>query len=263
MTQNQQKSMIPPRRDNYPVPPFNELNMMGFGVPGSGKTRFFSGDKDIIVVGTEPGQSFTKARVVPIRSWNAFKHFVHEMGARKKSGTLDCSGVAIDIVDNLHTLCQDSICQAKGFAHPNDDVKGYGRLWGAVTKEWKGWIGALMDITNVHFVTHCKDELIEIEGDLGIKEEITRFGPTFSRNKAAQYLDGIVSAVGYFTMAKDGTFSLTFHKDARIDCKDRTDILTALGQIKLPSQPELGFGHVAKLYEAKAKEMGFVIQTKR
>lgn len=159
--------------------------------------------------------------------------------------------------------CQDDVCHARGFAHPSDDKKGYGKLWAAVTKEWTDWLRALMDLTNVRFITHCKSEEIEVAGEHDLMEEVTRYTPTFSGNKAAQYLDGVVNAVGYFTKDKFGKYVLTFKQDARTAAKDRTDILVKLGPITLPENPNDGFTYVSNLYESKAKELGFTVQSKR
>lgn len=234
---------------------------MGFGNPGTGKTRFFGGDKDCIFASTEPGQDFIKSRNVPITEWNLFKQLAVELANRKKAGNLDCSAVVIDIVDNLQAMCQASVCHKAGCEHPSDK-KDFGKTWGEVTREWTNWIRGLLKITNVRFITHCRIEDIEITNANNLTEEITRVTPTFSASKAAQYLDGVVGAVGYFSKNKAGQHTISFNPTLNIAAKDRTDILSKLGVIVLPANPDEGFNFVSQLYNKKAKELGFEVRSK-
>lgn len=254
----QTPSLIPDRSETRSVPDFRDLTIMGYGIPGAGKTRFFAGDKDAIFASTEPGQSWVGSRVVPIRTWITFKNLVLELHKNKKAGTLDCSGVIIDIVDNLYQLCLQDVCKAHGCSHPNEKEKDFGFLWSKITKEWQDWIRALMDITNIHFITHCSKSTTTITNSNNLQEEIPHFCPTFSTGKSAQYLDGIVNAVGFFTKDKQGNHILTFKAEASIAAKDRTDILTSFGPIKLP-KPEKSFEYLRQIYRQRAGEMGLKI----
>lgn len=247
--------------------------MLAFGIPGSGKTRFFGSDPKTAFLATEPGQDFVKAPVFDIRKWagdiwqeqptgritTSFKKIVHVLAEHRKANSLAYSSVVVDIVDNLQVLCQDSVCANLGVAHPSEK-KDFGKTWGAVTKEWTLWIRALMDITNVRFISHCVGEEIEVENENKLLEEVTRYRPTFSSSKAAQYLDGVVNAVGFFTKSKDGRYILTFVQDARTAAKDRTDILTQLGPIDITGKD---FNYVSDLYNQKAQQLGFQTRSKR
>lgn len=259
---------------NFPVPPFEELTIVGFGIPGSGKTQFMAGDTKSMFAATEPGQGFIKARVCNIRSWGgneyktdpktghvtmSFKRLVHSIAEQANKKTLDISAVVIDIVDNLHVLCQDDVCAKQGIAHPSDGA--HGKAWAAVNKEWVAWLRSLMDKVTVRFVSHCKSTEIEVENEKKVFETINRSEPTFYSNKAAQYLDGVVNAVGYFHTIGKNRHAVRFQQDVHTAAKDRTDILCHLGTIVLPSNPKLGFSHVAKLYREKAQEMGLTIQS--
>ena len=257
------------------VPPFEALTLLIFGQPGSGKTRFCAGDFNSIFAATEPGQDFTKARVINIVAWDgdlwevspnrvktSFKKFVHTIAEQLKSNSLDASAIVIDIVDNLHTLCMDAVCTRKGIAHPHD-ANDFGATWAAVNKEWTSWLRALMSKINIRFISHCAERPKEVTNDIGIKEEVTQYLPTFSGNKAAQYLDGVVNAMGFMTKNKSDKYVLTFKQTATIAAKDRTDILSSLGEILLPNSPDESWGYVSKLYRDKATELGFEVQTRR
>lgn len=254
----QPPSLIPERNEVRLVPDFRDLTIMGFGSPGSGKTRFFAGDKDAIFASTEPGQDWVGSRVVPIRTWVTFKNLVLELSQRRKAGNIDCSGVIIDIVDNLYQMCLQDVCSKSGVTHPNEKKGDFGFLWSKITKEWTDWIRALMGITNIHFITHALKSTAEVANEHGLLEEITHYGPTFSGSKPAQYLDGIVNAVGFFSKSKDGHHILTFKQEASIAAKDRTDILGSFGPIKLP-KADHGFEYIRKIYQHRAVELGYQI----
>lgn len=249
------QSLIPPQQTSFVIPPFDQLTMMIFAKPGAGKTRFLAGSPNTLFMATEPGQQFTKATVVDITGWAKFAGVVKELAEMKKAGKLPYTSVVIDIVDNLNTMCRDWVCGQKGLAYPSE--KDFGKTWAECNRTWTTWLGSLMRITNVRFVTHCSSELIEVQNDAGINEEIERFIPTFSGNRAAQYLDGVVNAMGFITQAKSGQRIITFNPSPRVAAKDRTDILAKLGVIPLPENPDDGFKKVGDLYAAKAKELGF------
>jgi len=253
--QQQPNSVIPPRQDTYTVPPFEDLTLMVFGRPGSGKTRFCGGDDKAIFAATEPGQEFIKSTVVPVREWPTFKKLVFELGHLKKDGKLPYSACVIDIVDNLNVMCRDSVCKAKGVTYPSD--KDFGKTWAECNREWTQWLRVLMDIINVRFVTHCNMVDIEVPMDNGIKQEVSCHVPTFSNNKAAQYLDGIVNCVGYIHKKLDGAHVITFKQEPAIAAKDRTDILAQLGELPLD------WATVRDAYAKKAEELGFKIRSKR
>lgn len=250
-------SLIPPKRTSFPVPPFENLTMLIFGKPGSGKTRFLAGGPDTLFLATEPGQQCTKATVVDITDWAKFQGVVSELIERRKANNFPFRSVVIDIVDNLNTMCRDWVCAQKGMAYPSE--KDFGKTWAECNKTWTQWLGVLMRVTTVRFVTHCGTETVEVQNDAGIREEMERYIPTFSGNRAAQFLDGVVSAMGFITQAKSGQRVITFQQSPRVAAKDRTDILDKLGIIPLPGIPDDGFKTVAAAYDAKAKELGFTI----
>ena len=258
------KSLIPlPRKDDaYPVPPFDEITTIHFGIPGSGKTWFCANQPNCIVFATEPGSQFTKATVVDVPNWERFRSLVGEIAQSRKAvkeGTIKSkefpyTSFVVDIVDNLHGQCRDFICKQKGLAYP--PTTDFGKTWSEITNEWKGWLNALMRLGNVRFITHCTQAENEVVTENGAKVEVSQNIPTFRGNKAAQYLDGIVNAVAFHTQNKKGEYVVTFQQSPTIAAKDRTDILNKLGH--LPSNWEV----VTTEYAKQAKKMGLKIQSK-
>lgn len=263
----------------FPVPPFDELTITLFGKPGSGKTRFCSGDPKTMFICTEPGAEMLRARKWPVRgkdgtwappTWAEFTALIDQIETKKKAGELQIESVAIDIVDNLYQTCQDFICidqrQARGQAaveHPHD-MDDFGKTWGQVSKEWKKQLSRLMSMVRVRFITHAETKKVEIVNENNLAQEIDQVGPTFSGGKGGkcgQYLDGIVNAMGYMMQDAAGRHTITFKQTPSIAAKDRTDILASLGPIHLPDDPNVGFAHVSQLYEQKAKEAGLVVRS--
>ena len=254
-------SLIPPMKEVKSVPPFEELTVLLFGIPGAGKTRFCAGDKENLFCSTEPGQAFVSCRPIEVREWATFRNLVKEIVETRNAGQMDFNAITIDIVDNLYAMCQDYVCKAAGVTHPSEK-KDFGKTWGEITKEWQAWVRGLMSLVNVRFISHCKTEEVEVTNEAGLLEEVTRYLPTFSGSKAAQHLDGVVNAMGYFSKNKSNQHILTFKQSATVAAKDRTDILAALGDIVLPG-PDEAWAFVSNAYQEKAKELGFTIQSRR
>jgi hypothetical protein len=256
MANTEKKSLvIPPPKTELLAPPFEELTLLIFGLPGSGKTRFCAGDKTAIFAATEPGQDFINNPVVKVRTWDTFKSLIYELANLKKASKLTHTGLVIDIIDNLNVYCRDAVCKAKGLTYPSE--KDFGKTWAECNKEWKDWLRVAMDIVPVRYITHCTTTLVEVPLASGIKQEVTRYVPTFSGNRAAQYLDGVVSAYGYVTEQLDGTHVITFKQEATVAAKDRTDILAKLGTMPLE------WSKVSDAYKVKAQELGFKIVSNR
>lgn len=256
-------NLIPKQPTSYPIPPLRELTMIIFGAPGSGKTTFCSKDSNTLFIGTEPGQDFTTAAVVPCYNWSTFLGIIKEIKLKrsqiinKQIPVSECpyNNFVIDIVDNLANQCRDFICQKKRISYPPSN--DFGKTWSEITQEWKRQITELLMLGNVKFISHCTVQQVELELSNGITEEKDRFVPTFSGSKSAQYLDGIVNAMGFAHVNKQGDHTITFKQTATIGAKDRTNILSKCGTLPLD------FSLVNKAYEEKAKELKLTIISKR
>lgn len=263
--------IIPPPQQEFLAPEFNKLTMLIFGIPGVGKTSFLAGAPNTLFLATEPGHDTLRGTVVELykpvhkdnnpenpivinSGWERFTATIKGLADQKQAGTLQYTSVVIDIVDNLNEWCRDWVCAQKGMAYPSN--KDFGKTWAECNKTWKDWLRVLMSICHVRFVSHTRTEELEITNEQGITEEIQQFRPTFSGNRAAQYLDGVVSAMGFVAVAKTGQRVITFAQSPRVAAKDRTGILAGMGIITLPSDPYAAFNFVAEAYAAKANELG-------
>lgn len=260
-------SIIPRKPAAYTVPPFDELTILIFGVPGSGKTLFCGGASDNLFLSTEPGTNYTKCPTVPIKNWNDFMAVIQEFVELKKgiaAGNVDpdaCpyTSFTIDIIDTLAAYCRDHVCREKGLAYP--PANDYGKTWSEVTNLWKKWIGILMRLGPVRFISHCSSQPDTIAQENGMNVEVEVKVPTFTGSKTAQYLDGIVCAMGYCSVNKAGQFCVTFKKTAEVGAKDRTNILCQCGP--MINAYGRGWQDIGAMYAAKAKEMGLEIKSKR
>jgi GTPase SAR1 family protein len=257
------KSVLPSKPESYPVPPLDELTMLVFGQPGTGKTTFCSKAKDTMFFATEPGTDFISAAVKKVYKWEDFLECLDELeelkesiikGERKKTEWIYKSFV-IDIVDNLANQCRMAVCMKKGLAYP--PTNDFGKTWSEITEEWKKQLRRLMVLGNVRFISHCTSQEVETTNEQGLTEAITRYVPTFSGSKTAQYLDGIVNLQGYCAVNKKGEYCITFKQQASVSAKDRTSLLADYGALHLE------WDIVNAAYEAKAKELGKTILSRR
>lgn len=244
------------------VPPFDELTMILFGRPGSGKSILAAGNPGAYFLSLEPGQNFIKAaKAPPITKWADFQQHVVAIHQAKKSGKLPFHTAVVDIIDILSGYCYDFVLQKNGLAEMPED---YGKTWKKVRAEWERWIRGLMRTVNVVFITHCNETKRAISLDNGIKQEVLVSVPTFaggSGGKMGEYLDGVVNAMGNLRIKGNGRHAISFLKDSTTDAKDRTDILGKLGEIELSPDLRANWQLVSKLYADKAKEMGLEVKS--
>lgn len=246
-----------------PVPPFNELTLLLFGKPGTGKTVLAASNPGAYFLSLEPGQQFVNASAVMIKNWAEFQAHVVAMNNAKTQGKLgEYHTAVIDIVDVLSGYCRDFVCKKANLAYPPET--DFGKTWKAVAEEWTKWVRGLMRTVSVVFISHCNESPREITQDNGIKVELAVSHPTFAGGTGGgmgKYLDGVVNAMGHLRVKGNGRRAITFCRDARTDAKDRTDILEKLGEIELPVNPKEGWALVSKLYTAKALELGHKIES--
>lgn len=263
-------NLIPTSATSYPIPSFSNLNIMLFGQPGSGKTRLAASAPGVLMIGTEPGQYNVQAAVVRCDSWSTYRSIVNEIKIKRgeikagKRPVSDCpyTTFCIDIVDNLAGHVRDHICQQRGLAYP--PANDFGKTWSQITKEWKDGIADLMGLGNVIFISHCSSKESEIALENGMTSEVDQMIPTFSNSKTAQFLDGILSAMGYMYVDKSGKFAVTFRKSATIAAKDRTDMLAPYGAIDIDwSTGKNAWQLIEELYIKMAQERGVTVISKR
>lgn len=267
--------LIPDRREKVIIPPLHELTVLFYAEPGAGKTTLVTGNKKTFVIATEPGQKFMTCPVRQIARWApdpdptvrakdlengrfAFTDVVAAIKYQRENKKLTYPCAAIDIIDNLYAMCLTYVCRKKGLDYPPEH--DFGKTWKEIRTEWETQLRQLMTDVDVSFITHCATDTIEMVNN-GVTEEINRRVPTFKGNKAAQYLDGIINAMGFIFIGKSGKRYVTFSQDAKLATKDRTDILGKLGQVEIGK--DTGWDDLEKAYLAKAKEMGLEVKSNR
>jgi len=226
--------------------------MLLYGLPGTGKTKFAGSCPNNLFLATEPGQQFTTAPVMEIKSWADFRAAVVGIGQLKTKGECPYESFTIDIIDNLHSQCRDFICQTKGLAYP--PANDFGKTWSEITTEWRTWLGHLMRLGNVIFISHSTTIPMQISTDSGAVADVDVHVPSFYGNKAAQYLDGILNCMGFCSVDSSGEYVITFTKTSTIGAKDRTDILGKIGP--MPTNWDV----VSKAYEKKAIELDYKVK---
>lgn len=257
------KSLIPDKPKSFPIPPFEELTVLIYGAPGTGKTTFCAGAESTLFLSTEPGTEFLEAASVPVYNWMRFKEVLDELEMKKKAITdgkipkenWHFKSFVIDIVDNLSAQCRDWVCKQKGLAYP--PTNDFGKTWAEITTEWRETIRRLMILGNVRFITHCTTQETETATEDNLVVEVTRHVPTFFGSKPAQFLDGIINAQGFCAVNKKGQHCITFKQTATIAAKDRTGLLASFGTLPLD------WNTVKDAYAAKAAEVGKTIISRR
>jgi len=263
-------SLIPLHREEKTIPKFEDLIIVLFGVPKIGKTVFCDNCPNTLFISTEPGQDFIKSPTVELRRWQwtdkerkyfesqnqpvppSFVDVVTELIQLKAQTNFPYESVNLDIVDNLSDMCRDYICAMKGLSYP--PANDFGKTWGEITREWRGWIGKLMRAVPVRFISHCRTENVEMMMSNGMKKEVTRQRQSFSDTKPAQYLDGIVNSVGYVFMNPEGQRKIMFQTIDSVVCGDRTNILQKLGVLPLDWKT------VSDAYREQAEKDGLKIR---
>ena len=247
-------------RGELAIPPLDELTVLIFGTPGVGKTSLVAGRPDTMFISTEPGTSFLRVPSVQVRDWATFEAVIDELVWFKARGDLPYRSVAIDIVDNLAGYCLDAVCRAKGVTYPPEN--DFGKTWKQIRLVWEDKLRLLMDTVGVSFLTHCATEKRETKGRIGTIE-IDCVVPTFRGNKQAQYLDGIVDAMGYVHKNAAGQHVINFQNRPNSAAKDRTGVLSSLGDIVIQApnaDPSVIWSMLSDAYLTNAKTLGFTVK---
>lgn len=245
------------------VPPLNELILLVFGSPGSGKTKLCDGMPGVLFIATEPGHEFTRSDVFKCNSWDSFielvKHLKEEKARKQPS---QYTTFVIDIVDNLASFCRDYVCHQRKLAYPPQN--DYGKTWAEIAQMWKNGISALYEYGNIIFISHCTTKETDIEDENGLKVELDQCVPTFSGSKSAQFLDGIVNAQGYLSTDNKGKHIITFNKTATVAAKDRTNILSRFNAINIDwSNGKNGWQLLNEAYTLACQKLNLKIESRR
>lgn len=267
-------------KEQLVIPPFDELTLFIYGVPKVGKTTFAAGkgagnphgNKRAMFLASEPGHNFLHNTVSKIYEegleewnknrptdqcngvWQLFQKNVLLLKAYKEAGKLPFRVVVLDVVDKLYDACLAHVCGLKRLAYPPEN--DFGKTWKEIANEWERWIKTLLSVTDVMFLTHATEEAGEIEVAPNIMQKVTKAIPTFRGKNKAQFIDGVVNAIGHVYVGKNGQRFITFKAAPENAAGDRTGVLEALGA--MPND----FSVVAAAYEAKAKELGFAVKSK-
>ena len=244
------------------VPPLNELILLLFGSPGSGKTKLCDGMPNVLFIATEPGHEFTTSAKMQCHDWNEFKELLTHLKNLKASGKSEYGTFVIDIVDNLITFCRDAICKRKNLAYP--PTNDYGKTWAEISTEWKSSLIDLWKLGNVIFISHCTTKEIEFMDENNLKVQTDQYLPTFSGTKASQFLDGIVNAQGFLTCDAKGRHWITFRKSATVGAKDRTGILSMVPGIKIDwDNGKNGWQNLDEMYINICEKLSLKIESRR
>lgn len=254
--------LIPEPQMQIVIPRFEDMTMLVYGEQGAGKTSFFSGEPDPLICAVEPGSDFVNGRVVSVNNWETFCGLVTELYAIKQGNPKLISSVIIDIVDGLYGLCEDYICKLHQVATIKD-VGGFGQGHAAARKEFTRWVTSLYQLVPIRFITHQTDEEYEVVNEAGLIEKRIKKTSQFN-GKKGELVRGWCQLVGHMFVNQNDKHTITFKKYGSKLTKDRTGIFDQIGDIELPAQTGIaikdkldGFGHVEKLFEDKAAEMGF------
>jgi DNA polymerase III delta prime subunit len=250
------------KSEQQSIPPLDELILLFFGQPGTGKTKLCDEIPNCLFVATEPGHEFTKSAVFTCANWVDFMNLIKHLKETSAKGCQEYTTFVIDIVDNLAAFCRDFVCAQKKLAYP--PTNDFGKTWAEIAHMWKNGISALAAHGNIIFITHCTTREVEIEDESGMKIEVEQFIPTFSGSKSAQFLDGIVNAQGYLTCDKSGLHIITFKKTATVAAKDRTNVLSRYNAISIDwKNGKTGWQNLNEAYMIACQKLNLKIESRR
>lgn len=154
------KSEIISQEKSKIVNDYKAMNIVIAGLPKVGKSTFASqigADGSVYFCSTEKGLDFLEVYKTEIRAWTEFQKLVTEFCKQTKFKHL-----VIDVMDNLHDICVDHVCETNKVKALTDLAFGAG-----FTATKKFIMKELVKLNNagkgITFVTHTKDKEIKKE----------------------------------------------------------------------------------------------------
>jgi len=188
----------------------------------------------------------------PIQSWGTFLDYMALLEKDKAFET-----VCIDTVDLAYQLCQDWVCEKRGFEHPND-AEDYGKTWSACKQEFHRALIRLGALDKgLVLLSHAKDK--EITKRSGIKHSVIL--PTMS-NQAWEVVEPLVDCVFYYTYgSRKGERVLQLQGDELVSAGNRLQneidafMLDGrpLHEIDMGSNPDQAYRNLLDAFECKYK----------
>ena len=200
------------------------VNIIVYGMPGSGKTSFSATFPDVLYVDTEGGTKFIDQEmdVVTISSWSDVKEVI----ALMESGEAGYKTVVFDVIDEVYELYVEFLTKASPSSF-NRSGQPTMQGWGVIKKGWRKFCKTMCknDSFNTVFVAHEKYTK-DSDGN------ILSVSPKLIGSMGAE-LVGFVDFCGF----KADKYSLDFRDSAYTpSTKDRHGKLTALdGAIQNPT----------------------------
>jgi hypothetical protein len=157
------KKMPLPTAVNNPNPKPEELTVLIFGDPKSGKSTFCSNVSNALFLDTDnAGTKFLPVFRQDCNSWEDIQNTLREL----KDTQHNFKTIVLDTVSNAIRYCRQYVCKSRGFVHESDDTKGFGRLWDLTKTEFlkmtqfiRGNLGM-----GLWFVSHADIKMRKIDG---------------------------------------------------------------------------------------------------
>jgi hypothetical protein len=172
MTEETAKQYLPEARKPMPVNPL-KLKYLMMAPPKFGKTTFFSGIPNSLLVAFEEGYGFVNCAVVCVNAWDQ-RQIDRGPAEDDETGIVYTSAIElaealeaynpydfiiIDTADMAVKMCADYECKKAGLAHPSDGGD-YGKGWDLYqTNPFRRFYNRLVKLgVGVACITHVKEE---------------------------------------------------------------------------------------------------------
>jgi hypothetical protein len=219
--------MLPTEKQSPTITPENAV-VLAYAEPGLGKTTLGADDHTLILA-TEPGAGGLEAFVHPVTSWEEFL----AVGQELAKGKHHFKRVHVDTADQLQMMCQAHViagynrgkAPSQRISHPSD--LEYGKMWDALSREWRRLAGFCQLGFGVTFTSHAKE--VEIEKPVG---KVTRWVPSLT-GSAAKWLLGYTEFIFFIEKTRvDG-------KEVRVLHSQPSERYVAKARVQRPMEDPL------------------------